>query len=148
MQPSLHVRWKISGAIRSHTAPKDTNGISFAPTLRGQKQPERSFLYREFPGYGGQQCVRIGDWKGIRQNLTPPPASKSAPDFTIQLFNLRDDPAESKDMAAKYPHIVNKIAEVMRAQHVASAEFLLPALDQVRIYHPVRPLRPSLPEKR
>lgn len=112
------------------TAPKDTDGISFAPTLLGQRQDARTFLYREFPGYGGQQSVRIGEWKGLRQNLKPGPAGKKAPDFTIQLFNLRDDPAETTNVAAKFPDIVNKMAEVMRAQHVASAEFPLPALDK------------------
>lgn len=112
------------------TAPKDTDGISFAPTLLGQRQDARTFLYREFPGYGGQQSVRIGDWKGLRQNLKPGPAGKKAPDFTIQLFNLRDDPAETTNVAAKFPDIVNKMADVMRAQHVASAEFPLPALDK------------------
>lgn len=30
------------------TAPKDTDGISFAPTLLGQRQDARTFLYREF----------------------------------------------------------------------------------------------------
>lgn len=119
---------ELTGA--KETSPKDSDGISFAPTLLGQRQPERPFLYREFPGYGGQQCVRIGDWKGLRQNLKPGPAAKKAPDFAIQLFNLRDDPAETTNVAAKYPDIVNKLADVMRAQHVASAEFPLPALDQ------------------
>ncbi len=112
------------------TAPKDIDGISFAPTLLGQKQDARPFLYREFPGYGGQQCVRVGDWKALRQNLKPAPAAKKAPDFTIQLFNLRDDPAETTDVAGKYPDVVNKLADVLRAQHVASAEFPLPALDR------------------
>ena len=119
---------ELTGA--SGTAPKDTDGISFAPTLLGQRQDARTFLYREFPGYGGQQSVRIGDWKGLRQNLKPGPAGKKAPDFTIQLFNLRDDPAETTNVAAKFPDIVNKMADVMRAQHVASAEFPLPALDK------------------
>jgi arylsulfatase A-like enzyme len=118
---------ELTGA--KETSPKDSDGISFAPTLLGQRQSERPFLYREFPGYGGQQCVRIGDWKGLRQNLKPAPAAKKSPDFAIQLFNLRDDPAETTNVAAKYPDIVNKIADLMRAQHVASAEFPLPALD-------------------
>ena len=74
--------------------------------------------------------MRIGDWKGLRQNLKPVPAAKQAPDFTMQLFNLRDDPAETTNVAAKFPDVVNQMADVMRAQHVASAEFPLPALDQ------------------
>jgi arylsulfatase A-like enzyme len=111
--------------------PKDSDGISFAPTLLGQKQEARPFLYREFPGYGGQQCVRIGDWKGLRQNLNPAPAAKKAPDFTIQLFNLRADPAETTNVAAQHPDVVKQIAEVMRAQHTPSAEFPLPALDKL-----------------
>ncbi|MEN9574316.1 MAG: hypothetical protein RL514_2171 [Verrucomicrobiota bacterium] len=119
---------ELTGA--KDNAPKDTDGVSFAPTLLGQRQPERAFLYREFPGYGGQQCVRLGDWKGLRQNLKPGPAAKKAPDFSIQLYNLRDDPTESQNVASKYPDVVNKIADLMRSQHVASAEFPLPALDQ------------------
>ena len=34
--------------------PKEIDGISFAKSLLGEKQPERPFLYREFSGYGGQ----------------------------------------------------------------------------------------------
>ncbi len=112
------------------TTPKDSDGISFAATLAGQKQEARPFLYREFPGYGGQQSVRVGDWKALRQNLKPGPAAKKTPDLAIQLFNLRDDPAETTNVAAKHPDIVRKLADVMRAQHVASAEFPLPALDK------------------
>ena len=41
--------------------PKGLDGISFAPPLLGRRQRERPFLYREFPGYGGQQSVRVGD---------------------------------------------------------------------------------------
>ena len=110
--------------------PKDTDGISFAPTLLGKRQEARAFLYREFPGYGGQQCVRVGDWKGLRQDIKPGAASRKTPDLTIHLFNLRDDPAETSDVAAKYPDIVNKIAEVMRAQHIVSADFPVPSLDR------------------
>ncbi|HIG81258.1 MAG TPA: N-acetylgalactosamine-6-sulfatase, partial [Verrucomicrobiales bacterium] len=38
-------------------APKIIDGISIAPTLFGEAQPPRAFLYREFTGYGGQQAV-------------------------------------------------------------------------------------------
>jgi arylsulfatase len=50
---------ELTGA--SSLAPA-ADGISFAPTLLGLRQEERPFLYREFPAYGGQQCIRIGDW--------------------------------------------------------------------------------------
>jgi arylsulfatase A len=103
----------------------------FAPTLLGQKQPERPFLYREFPGYGGQQCVRLGDWKGLRQNLKPAPNAKISPDLALRLYNLRTDPAETTDVAAQHPDVVRQITEIMRAQHTASAEFPLPALDKL-----------------
>lgn len=109
---------------------KDLDGISFAPTLLGQRQPERAFLYREFPGYGGQQCVRMGDWKALRQNLKPAPGAKRAPAPTLQLFNLREDRAETTDVAAKYPDLVAKLTDLLRAQHTPSAEFPFPALDQ------------------
>src|SRR5690606_16194264 len=47
-----------------------TDGISFLPTLLGdQDQDSHEFLYWEFPAYGGQQAVRMGQWKGLRQNI-------------------------------------------------------------------------------
>ncbi|MFM9118105.1 MAG: arylsulfatase, partial [Planctomycetota bacterium] len=42
--------------------PAGLDGVSFAPTLLGKSQPPRELLYREFPGYGGQQSIRMGDW--------------------------------------------------------------------------------------
>jgi len=119
---------ELTGA--SGAAPKDSDGISFAPTLLGQRQPERAFLYREFPGYGGQQCVRMGDWKALGQNLKPAPGAKKAPAPTLQLFNLREDRAETTDVAAQHPDMVAKLTDLMRAQHTPSAEFPFPVLDQ------------------
>jgi arylsulfatase A len=110
--------------------PEQIDGISFAPALRGEKQPERPFLYREFPSYGGQQSVRIGDWKALRRNLAPAAKSKAAPDLAIALYNLRDDPAETTDVAAKHPEIVARIARIMREQRTPSADFPFPALDK------------------
>ena len=50
--------------------PKDTDGISFLPTLLSTgEQKEHGFLYWEFPEYGGQIAIRMGDWKVIRKNL-------------------------------------------------------------------------------
>jgi arylsulfatase A-like enzyme len=108
--------------------PKDIDGISFAPTLLGKSQEARPFLYREFPSYGGQQMARVGDWKGVRQNLMPRKGSK--PNLHIELYNLRDDPRETKDVSAQHPDVVAKLEKLMREQHTPSPLFPIPALDQ------------------
>ncbi len=118
---------ELAGAQES--VPKDIDGISFARALLGKVQEERPFLYREFPAYGGQQYARIGDWKGIRQNLLPR-GEGSQPNLHIELYNLADDPFETRDLSAEYPDIVARIANLMRTQHTASRDFPFPALDQ------------------
>jgi arylsulfatase A-like enzyme len=110
--------------------PKDVDGISFAPTLRGKKQTPRPFLYREFPSYGGQQCVRLGDWKGIRQNLQAS-AKNPRPQLRVELYDLSHDATETRDLSAKHPEIVTKIERAMREQHVPAKEFPFPALDRL-----------------
>jgi arylsulfatase A-like enzyme len=107
--------------------PRDLDGISFAPTLLGKQQEPRPFLYREFPSYGGQQAVRVGDWKGVRQNLVP--RGQAKPNLHTELYHLGNDPKESKDVSAQHPDVVAKIEKIFREQHVPSAVFPIPALD-------------------
>lgn len=108
--------------------PPDLDGISFAPTLLGKKQDARPFLYREFPSYGGQQSVRVGDWVGLRQKIKP--KDKSEPNMSVQLYNLRDDLAQTKNVAATHPDVVATIERLMREQHTPSKDFPFPALDR------------------
>jgi arylsulfatase A-like enzyme len=108
--------------------PPDVDGISFAPALRGQAQAPRPFLYREFPAYGGQQAVRLGDWKGIRQKMLP--AKGGQLHMQIELYNLKDDISEKKDVAAEYPDVASSIERLMREQHTPSPLFKFPALDE------------------
>lgn len=103
--------------------PTNIDGISFAPTLRGQTQPARPFLYREFPAYGGQQAVRVDDWKVVRQGLN------SKAKIKTELYNLKDDPAETTDVAAKNSDLLTKLTDLMRAQHMKSEIFPLPGID-------------------
>ncbi|MBX7207037.1 MAG: arylsulfatase [Verrucomicrobiaceae bacterium] len=117
------------------STPGNLDGVSFAPTLLGGTQAARPFLYREFPSYGGQQCVRIGDWKGIRQGLKPGAAknrggdAKAKPNLHIELYNLATDLAETKDVSADHPDIIAKMEGIMKSQHVNSKDFPLPVLD-------------------
>lgn len=136
---------ELAGA--KERVPSGIDGISFAPTLLGQSQPERPFLYREFTASGGQQSVRIGDWKGIRQGLMPATAKGkkkggavkgesaakggAAPNLRIELYDLKSDPHETKDVAGEHPEIVAKIAQLMKEQHTPSADFPFPALDSL-----------------
>lgn len=112
--------------------PAKIDGISFAPTLLGEKQPEREFLYREFPGYGGQQILRMDDWKLVRRNLTAKGAKAKAKAATPseELFNIATDPAETKNVDAEHPDIVAKMKAIMAAQHTNSADFPMAALDR------------------
>jgi len=115
----------------SSVLPTGTDGISFAATLRGAAQPERPFLYREFPAYGGQQCIREGDWKLLRTNLAPTKktiAQGLKP--TLELFNIANDPHEEHDVAKDHPDVVARLTEIMKAQHTASEVFPFAALDQ------------------
>ncbi|MGE5192324.1 MAG: N-acetylgalactosamine-6-sulfatase, partial [Deltaproteobacteria bacterium] len=92
-------------------------------------QDPRPFLYREIPEYGGQQCVRVGDWKAVRQKLHPGPKAKLDPG-PIELYNLADDPQESTDVAGAHPDVVARLAQLLTAQHVKSEVFPMRALDE------------------
>ena len=124
--------------------PKGIDGISFAPTLLGQSQPPRPFLYREYPAGAGQQSVRIGDWKGIRPNIMPGAGkakaknkaanvaekASSAPNLRIELYNLKSDPHETTDVSSQHPDIIAQIEKLMREQHTPNPDFPFPALDK------------------
>jgi arylsulfatase A-like enzyme len=105
------------------------DGISFAQTLLGKKQEPRPFLYRESPGYGGQQCVRVGDWKAIRKNLNPGPKAANQKPGEVELYDLASDPSEKTDVAAKHPEVVVKLRAILEKQHVKSDLFPMRALD-------------------
>ena len=93
--------------------PADTDGISMLPTLLGeQNQEQHEFLFWEFPAYGGQVAIRMGDWKVVRQNLK---GEEKAP--TLELYNLVDDPNEQQNLAEKHPDIVKKAAKIFETEH-------------------------------
>lgn len=105
--------------------PDDTDGISFLPTLLGQKkQPGHDYLYWDFPEYNGQQAVRMGPWKGLRLDM-------QKGNTTIQLFNLETDIGEQHDVAGEYPDVVKKISGIMEKEHRKSefSRFYIKAID-------------------
>jgi arylsulfatase A len=95
--------------------PKDIDGISMLPTLLGrdQQQSKHKYLYWELRG---QQAIRMGKWKAIRLK----------PGRKIELYDLDNDIAESKDLADEHPEIVAKMAEIFRTGRTESEVFPLP----------------------
>ena len=118
---------ELAGA--KEAMPRDIDGISFAPTLLGRRQPPRPFLYRESPGYGGQQSVRVGDWKAIRVNLNLAPNRKNIAPGKIELYDLAKDPFETSDVAAGHPDVVQRLGRILAQQHVPSPLWPLRAID-------------------
>jgi arylsulfatase len=115
-------------AGNKNAVPTGLDGLSFAPTLRGEKQPERPFLYRESPGYGGQQTIRVGDWKLVRQNLMR--AGKKPAPIVNELYDLAKDPHETTNVAAQHPDVVTRLEKLMNANRVPSSMFPIPVLDK------------------
>jgi len=110
---------EIGGGRSDH--PSD--GISLVPTLTGRgRQRRHEFLFWDFNGYGGQQAVRLGNWKGIRRQI-------GKGNRQLELYDLARDPAEQHDLAADHPALVRKIEKIMAANHEPSALFPLPAVD-------------------
>ena len=104
------------------TVPDSIDGISLMPTLLGEEQPERPYLYREFPSYGGQQTIRVGPWKAVRQNM-------AKGNLEIELYNIAEDIGENNNVAKDHPELVAKLAKQMETVRSPSEIFPLIPLD-------------------
>lgn len=100
---------------------------SLVATLKGADTPRATPLYREFPGYGGQQAIWDGKWKAIRTEMTESALAGSAP--VTQLYDLSTDPRETNDLAAKFPEVVKELEAKMSAARTPSNAFPLPGVD-------------------
>ncbi|MES2596149.1 MAG: arylsulfatase [Verrucomicrobiota bacterium] len=111
-------------------APTNIDGISLAPTLIGEKQPAREFLYREFAGYGGQLCVRKGKWKLIKTGLTGKNVKMATARPATLLYDLSKDEKETTNIAAEHREIVAELEAIVTAQHARSTDFPIAGLDK------------------
>ncbi len=104
-------------ALAGLKTPDDLDSISFAPTLRGgpPKQQAHEFLYWEFHEGGFRQAALLeGRWKGIRQG---------GPDATPSVFDLRTDPAETRNVAAGQRAVTAKLDAYLRTARTESPEW-------------------------
>ena len=80
------------------------DGVDFGPTLTGKGTvPDRTVFWR----ISQEGAVRRGPWKLLIKRM-----KKNAP---AQLFNLKDDIGERKDLAKQYPGIVRELTVAFRA---------------------------------
>lgn len=106
----------------SQAIPANIDGISMAATLRGEEQTARPYLYREFPGYGGQQSIRVNQWKAIRQDM-------GKGNLQVELYNIANDISESKNVAEQHPELVAELTSKMEMVRTPSADFPLTPID-------------------
>ena len=94
--------------------PGTIDGISFLPTILGEnnRQKEHDYLYWEFQEKGGKIGVVTREWKAIRRNTNRPGATPS-----LELYDLRSDPEELRDVSAEHPEVVKKLSRWMEDAH-------------------------------
>jgi arylsulfatase A-like enzyme len=97
----------------------EVDGVSFLATLDGKvDQKKHDYLYWEFHEKGGRQALRKDDWKIVRYDI------ENEPQGNIQLFNLKDDPSESRDLAKDHPEKLNQLIQLMTNARVPNADFI------------------------
>lgn len=77
----------------------ETDGLSLVDYLKGGPAPQRDSFYWEL---NGQQAVRFGQWKAVRNAITQP----------IEIYDLGKDPGETNDLAISHPELVVKAGEL------------------------------------
>jgi len=96
--------------------PAGIDGLSVVPTLTGQgSQKPHDFLYWEFHEQGSKQAVRTGDWKGVRLRPSGP----------IELYDLKSDPGESKNVASEHPDVVARVDAYLKTARTDSPRWPL-----------------------
>lgn len=88
-----------------------TDGISFLPALSGKKQKTHDYLYFELYEYGGQQAVRMNNWKAVKKNMVKDKQAK------WELYNLKTDIGEMNNLAEKNAKMVIKADKIARQSH-------------------------------
>jgi arylsulfatase A-like enzyme len=102
------------------------DGVSQVPALLGQTGPRKT-LFGLWPNYAPRNdsvpaaWVRQGDFKLVRHFHDNPDGSDR-----FALFNLRTDPAESRDIASDNPAAVHSLRQLLK-QHLEHTRAVLPA---------------------
>ena len=93
--------------------PKNTDGISYLPELTGKVQKKHEYLYWHILEHGVCRAIRAGDWKLVQTKI------KKNPDAPFELYNLKNDKSESKNLADQYPEKVAELKQFMTQAYTA-----------------------------
>lgn len=102
--------------LTGQPVPKQTDGLSLLPTLRGDtaSQKAHEYLYWEDShaksGNINKTALRQGPWKIVRKYRRGRPQAS-------ELFNLTDDLGEENNIAAQHPVLVQKLEALMLQAH-------------------------------
>jgi arylsulfatase A-like enzyme len=93
-----------------------TDGLSVLSLLKGGAAPRRTCFYWELHEAGGSvQAVRFGDWKAV----------KNGPSAAVELYDLKTDPGETKDLAREKPELVKKALALMAQERTVHPDWPL-----------------------
>jgi arylsulfatase A len=112
---------ELSGTHIPANVPAD--GLSLASYLKGGAVPKRECFYWELHEGAPIQAVRWDDWKAVRNGVNKP----------MELYDLKADVSEARNIAAKHPELVAKAEALMKAS---------------RVDHPDWPLSAKKPDKK
>lgn len=94
------------------------DSLNVSEALLGRKGAEgRSHLIQQDNGNSGSYGYREGNWKLLRhdkkraRNLVVEQKLANTPVPEYQLFNLKNDPAETKDLISDHPKVAEKMIE-------------------------------------
>lgn len=104
--------------ITGSTLENDLDGISFLPSLLGNKnQKQHEYLYWEFHEKGGRTAIRNGKWKGVKYDVIEKPTQ------SIELYDLDLDPSEENNIASQHPEIAKELTILMQQARTPSDIF-------------------------
>ena len=109
---------------KTSTIPQ-TDGVSMVPTLMGQQQAQKDWVYHEYcqpneDSKGWGQAVRVGNFTGLCIG-NKPNSTKDIPvcdkEKTFELYDLTTDLYQTKNIAASNTDMVDKIWNIMIQEH-------------------------------
>lgn len=109
--------------IAGESTPRGVDGISVLKALKGLPLEEtHQYLYWDY-GHNRStyhQAVRLGDYKGVRHGAGQP----------VELYHLKTDLGESRDIASSHPEIVRKMERIMETAVAPSDRYQVGELYQ------------------